>query len=200
MIRVAIVAESLRQRRELADLLGDRRRFEVIASIGALGEFRGRDRELFDIADVVLMYLATASSGASKSVDDTNAALVLLTDDDELVASLRPFRGGLALLPTTAPEHQIVGAIEAAAAGLTVLHPDRTGSFESMPYDDPLTPREREVLHMLAAGLGNKEIGARLGISDHTAKFHVSQILAKLNAGSRAEAVSIAMRRGLVPL
>jgi DNA-binding CsgD family transcriptional regulator len=69
-----------------------------------------------------------------------------------------------------------------------------------MPYDDPLTPREREVLHMLAAGLGNKEIGARLGISDHTAKFHVSQILAKLNAGSRAEAVSIAMRRGLVPL
>jgi DNA-binding NarL/FixJ family response regulator len=53
---------------------------------------------------------------------------------------------------------------------------------------------------MLAAGLGNKEIAARLHISDHTAKFHVSQILAKLTAASRAEAVSIAMRRGLVPL
>ena len=59
---------------------------------------------------------------------------------------------------------------------------------------------EREVLHMLAAGLGNKEIATRLGISDHTAKFHVSQILSKLPATSRAEAVSIAMRRGLVPL
>jgi DNA-binding CsgD family transcriptional regulator len=53
---------------------------------------------------------------------------------------------------------------------------------------------------MLAAGLGNKAIGARLGISEHTAKFHVAQILGKLDAGSRAEAVSIAMRRGLVPL
>jgi DNA-binding NarL/FixJ family response regulator len=53
---------------------------------------------------------------------------------------------------------------------------------------------------MLAAGLGNKEIGSRLHISDHTAKFHVSQILGKLGAGSRAEAVSIGMRRGIVPL
>ncbi len=200
MIRVAIVAESLRQRRELADLLRDRGRFEVIGGLGALEEIRGRDRELVDVADVVLAHLATATGIASKAIDEMNAALVLLTDDEELVASLRPFRGGLALLPTSASERQIVGAIEAAAAGLTVVHPDRAGPFESTPCDDPLTPREREVLHMLAAGLGNKEIGARLGISEHTAKFHVSQILAKLNAGSRAEAVSIAMRRGLVPL
>lgn len=75
-----------------------------------------------------------------------------------------------------------------------------SGSLQPRPAADPLTPREREVLHMLAAGLGNKEIAARLGISDHTAKFHVSQILSKLDAVSRAEAVSIAMRRGLVPL
>ena len=200
MIRVAIVAESLRQRRELADLLRDRGRFEVIASSGALDELRGRDRELAEAADIVLMHLASATGIASKAVDDMDAALVLLTDDDDLIASLRPFRGALALLPTSATEQQILGAVEAAAAGLTVIHPDRAGAIESRPCDDPLTPREREVLHMLAAGLGNKEIGARLGISDQTAKVHVSQILAKLHAGSRAEAVSIAMRRGLVPL
>ena len=200
MIRVAIVAESLRQRRALADVLRDRGRFEIIASIGALDAMGGRDHELVDVADVVLVQGATVGGSASKAIDDVNAALVLLTDDEELIASLRPFRGGFALLPTSASEQQIVGAIEAAAAGLTVVHPDRAAPFEPMPCDDPLTPREREVQQMLAAGLGNKEIGARLGISDHTAKFHVSQILAKLNASSRAEAVSIAMRRGLVPL
>ena len=200
MIRVAIVAESLRQRRELADLLRDRGRFEVIGSSGTLDELRGRDRELIEAADVVLMHLATVASVTSKAVDDRDAALVLLTDDDDLIANLRPFRGALALLPTSATEQQILGAVEATAAGLTVIHPDRAGIAESPSSDDPLTPREREVLHMLAAGLGNKEIGARLGISDHTAKFHVSQILAKLHASSRAEAVSIAMRRGLVPL
>ena len=200
MIRVALVAESLRQRRELAELLRDRGRFEVIASGGTLDELRGRDRELVEAADIVLMHLAAATATESKAIDHMDAPLVLLTDDDDLITSLHPFRGALALLPTSATEQQILGAIEATAAGLTVMHPDRAGAIESRPCDDPLTPREREVLHMLAAGLGNKEIAARLGISDHTAKFHVSQILAKLHASSRAEAVSIAMRRGLVPL
>lgn len=192
MIRVAIVAESLRQRRELADLLRERGRFEVTASVASLEDSSD--------ADVVLMQVSTTAGELLKLADDMNAALVLLTDDDELIANLRPFRGGLALLPTSATDDQIAGATEAAAAGLTVLHPDRSGSLEPMASDDPLTPREREVLHMLAAGLGNKEIAARLGMSDHTAKFHVSQIMAKLNAASRTEAVSVAMRRGLVPL
>ena len=62
----------------------------------------------------------------------------------------------------------------------------------------PLTARETEVLGMLADGLGNKIIAARLGISAHTAKFHVASIMAKLGAGSRTEAVTIGMRRGLV--
>jgi DNA-binding NarL/FixJ family response regulator len=64
----------------------------------------------------------------------------------------------------------------------------------------PLTARESEVLGMLAEGLGNKAIAARLGISTHTAKFHVASILAKLGAGSRTEAVTIGMRRGLVAI
>ena len=62
----------------------------------------------------------------------------------------------------------------------------------------PLTAREIEVLGMLAEGLGNKTIAVRLGISTHTAKFHVASILAKLGAGSRTEAVTVGMRRGLV--
>ena len=65
---------------------------------------------------------------------------------------------------------------------------------------EPLTPRESEVLQMLASGLANKEIAAKLAISEHTVKFHVASILGKLGAGSRTEAVSLGIRRGLVLL
>jgi len=91
-----------------------------------------------------------------------------------------------------------------------VLHPSElaaavpaAGSRVSRPVAElaePLTRREREVLQMLAAGLGNKEIAARLNISDHTAKFHVASILGKLGAATRTEAVALGIRRGLVLL
>ncbi len=75
--------------------------------------------------------------------------------------------------------------------------PDRSSDDDLI---EQLTRRELEVLGMLANGLGNKEVAGQLGISDHTAKFHVAQILAKLGAGSRTEAVMIAIRRGIIPI
>ena len=63
---------------------------------------------------------------------------------------------------------------------------------------EPLTARERDVLEMLAQGRGNREIAAQLRISEHTVKFHVASILGKLGAATRTEAVSIALRRGLI--
>jgi len=192
MIRVAVTTGSLRLNQALHALLRTRGRFEVITSDSSLDEFRAREGELSGAADVIVTDIPARA-------DEVGAA-VLLSDEEELVASVRPLRGGFALLPTSASADQVIAAIEATAAGLAVVHPDHTLSLSTRPSDDPLTPREREVLHLLAAGLGNKEIAGRLAISDHTAKFHVSQILAKLNAASRAEAVSIAMRRGLVPL
>ena len=65
---------------------------------------------------------------------------------------------------------------------------------------EDLTPREREVLAQLALGLPNKTIARRLGISEHTAKFHVAAVMAKLGAASRTEAVRLGARRGLVAL
>lgn len=101
------------------------------------------------------------------------------------------------------PEH-LVRAVAAAAAGLWVLDPELAGAFVRPPDDgagaEPLTPREREVLALLAEGIGNKAIAARLGISEHTAKFHVNAILAKLGVDSRAEAIVRAARLGLVVL
>ncbi len=66
------------------------------------------------------------------------------------------------------------------------------------PAPEPLTPRERQVLDLLAEGLPNKMIAARLSISDQTAKFHVASICGKLGASNRTEAVRIALRRGLL--
>ena len=195
MIRVAITAGSLRLSQTLHALLKESGRFEIVTgTMASLDEFRARETDLSAGADVMV------SDTAARTAEELDAATVVLSDEEDLLATLRPLRGGLALLPTSASAEQVIAAIEATAAGLAVVHPDHAASLAARPSDDPLTPREREVLHLLAAGLGNKEIAGRLAISDHTAKFHVSQILAKLNAASRAEAVSIAMRRGIVPL
>ncbi len=72
--------------------------------------------------------------------------------------------------------------------------------FEQAPFEEPLTPREIEVLELLAEGLPNKAIAARLGISDQTVKFHVAAICGKLGAANRTDAVRRAIRRGLVSL
>jgi len=66
--------------------------------------------------------------------------------------------------------------------------------------DEPLTPREVQVLELLAEGLPNKAIAVRLGISDQTVKFHVSSISSKLGARNRTDAVRRAVRRGLIAL
>jgi DNA-binding NarL/FixJ family response regulator len=84
---------------------------------------------------------------------------------------------------------------------VNTLVPARVSSAtEIAPLAEPLTKREREVLQMLATGLANKEIAARLAISDHTAKFHVASILGKLGASTRTEAAAIGIRHGLILL
>jgi DNA-binding NarL/FixJ family response regulator len=103
---------------------------------------------------------------------------------------------------------QIVAAVHAAAAGLRVMPVEEGMTFPPRaplhePVEEivePLTPREMDVLEMLAEGLSNKMIAHRLSISDHTAKFHVNSILAKLDAGTRTEAVTRGIRLGLIKL
>jgi DNA-binding NarL/FixJ family response regulator len=71
---------------------------------------------------------------------------------------------------------------------------------EALPLVEPLTPREAQVLQLVADGLSNKTIAARLGLSDETVKFHLASIFGKLGASNRTSAVRQAIRRGLVPL
>ena len=100
----------------------------------------------------------------------------------------------------------LLAALRAVARGLSVFDPALTGlraplrAASPAPGPEALTPREREVLALLAEGLSNKEIAERLAISDHTAKFHVNAVLAKLGVQRRTEAVVRAARLGLVTL
>ena len=139
------------------------------------------------------------------------AALVILgtLEGEERLPSLlaRPF----ALLPRDASGEQLRAALDAVTTGLLVLDPSAaerlfpapTVDTRPTPTDteaDHITPREREVLQLVAEGLPNKTIARRLAISDHTVKFHLASLMAKLNAASRTEAVHQAARRGLISL
>jgi two-component system, NarL family, response regulator YdfI len=207
-IRVALIVEAGRLRDELDAILRISDRLQSDPTLS------GADLESFDpgTADVIVCDDAPASLERAQLAHAAGVAVVVLTDDVEVAVSPRT-RSSLGLLPTSATADELVTAIEAANAGLFVTHADlideeadrvrregapAPGRAAALP--ESLTPREVEVLHALAAGLGNKEIARELQISEHTAKFHVGQILAKLGAGSRAEAVSIAMRQGLLPL
>jgi two-component system, NarL family, response regulator YdfI len=134
-------------------------------------------------------------------------ATIVLTCDERLVWTDEMLRAGVrGVLPHHVTATEIAAAIEAVSAGLLVLHPDgaQTLRLRAMPRPartergERLTARETEVLGMLAEGLGNKIIAARLGVSGHTVKFHVASIFEKLGAGTRTEAVTIGLRRGLI--
>lgn len=219
MISVFIVAASPLARFGLENLLLARQ-IEIAGSASHLDDL---DHRLDDApADVILvdatgepLELFLGSLVASGLASDFS--VVVLVEPASLAASSAPFRDGVrAFLPNDVSADQLVAALQAAASGLVVLHPAQaaaqvavngngfastaTRSRDLSELAEPLTPRESEVLQMLASGLGNKEIAAKLAISDHTVKFHVASILGKLGAATRTEAVSIGIRRGIVLL
>jgi DNA-binding NarL/FixJ family response regulator len=127
--------------------------------------------------------------------------VALAANEDAAAEALRA--GARAVLSRAAPADTVAAALVGASRGLAVLDPAVAQGWIRPPVDGPaegLTARETEVLALLAEGLGNKAIAARLGISEHTAKFHVNAILSKLGAESRAAAIVKAARLGLVAL
>jgi DNA-binding NarL/FixJ family response regulator len=140
------------------------------------------------------------------------AFMVLVDGADEENSLEALYAGARAILPRSAERNEIILAIKAVINGLVVLPRELLATLVNgaSPVDElldrndagpaPLTPRELEVLVAMADGASNKAIARRLGISFHTAKFHVAAILAKLNADSRTEAVTRAAQLGLVML
>jgi len=105
------------------------------------------------------------------------------------------------VLPMEVTTQQLAAAIAATVAGFAVTLPrSPAGPADTMVITEDLTAREVEVLRLMARGNRNKQVAALLGISEHTAKFHVSSVLAKLGAHTRTEAVTIGVTRGLVAI
>jgi DNA-binding NarL/FixJ family response regulator len=184
--------------------------FQVIGSFSVAKAFA----RLADLQpDVVLLDVGSppdeAMSIVLESLDELpGATLVILTDDVEKFLVADVLRSGVrAILPRQAKPEEIYAAIQASVAGLVAISPEALDSLlatdaEKQPEidssDEILTPREIQVLRMIAEGLGNKEIASKLGISDHTVKFHISSTFAKLGAVNRAEAVTLGIRLGLI--
>jgi two-component system, NarL family, response regulator YdfI len=212
VIRVFIVAASSLARTGTQNLFAERD-VEVVGSAANLESLAALWPDV--VADVVLIdasgeQLETLIDSLASSQIASEANVVFLNDRTESSLIVDALRTGVrAILPSHVSPDQLVAALESAAAGLIVVHPaEVNGLFPAATpasravaeLAEPLTARESEVLQMLASGLANKEIAARLLISEHTVKFHVASILGKLGAGSRTEAVALGMRRGLVLL
>ena len=209
MTRVLIGATSKIVRLELAALLTAEPGFEVVANL----PIEAALIQLEDLhPDVVVLDLESSDEGMPFALEaaemTAGPALVILTDSAENFFPVVLRSGARAMLPRDAKAEEIFAAIHASLAGLVVLDHTvfnsilpLTGSGEETTNDASdqiLTPREIEVLRMIAEGLGNKEIASKLGISDHTVKFHTSSIFAKLGASNRAEAVTLGIREGLI--
>ncbi len=178
----------------------------------------GEGADLGDVgpADVPVDAVLLADAGLLGSRPDQAMMppVVVMADevDRGLLAELRLLSApGWAVVGTDPDPGALRAAILAAVSGMAAVPAAAVSGLER-PHDaeagpagadtlvEALTPREREVLDLLGEGLSNKEIGVRLGISEHTAKFHVASVLAKLGAHTRAEAVRGGIRRGLVTL
>ena len=150
-------------------------------------------------ADVVITS-ASQDSYLNNGTDSTIATLFLSNDQlniREMTRSLRVW----GVLPTDASAEELTAAVHALSQGLIVGTSTLLFQTESEPLSHgPLTDRESEVLGLLAKGLANKQIAVALGISEHTVKFHVSSIYAKLNVTNRTEAVREGLRGGWIAL
>ncbi len=213
MIRVLIVASSSISQRGLENLLRTSTSLQVVR---VLSDFAQLSESVEELQPDVVIVEATGQDGTLpeeilKLSEEAPVAIVLLVDNANSERDMNALRNGVrAVLPRNMSPVGIVAAVEAVGAGLAVLLPEgldtllreNTASHRTVspPLVEALTPREIEVLGMMVEGWGNKEISTRLGISEHTVKFHVASIMGKLNASSRTEAVTSGIRHGLIML
>lgn len=220
MIRVLVIAPVLAVRAGLRALLGEDADIEITVEAGSLLEARDLQVSLPVPVDVLVIHDAAISQGEGEpragleSVLHPNepAGLLLLIDGETHLTRLLPGLSARAwgVLPLDSSLEELQAAVKALHHGLLVGTPALLGLVLASPAQnqlpqaatasEALTEREVQVLELLAQGLANKQIAARLGISEHTVKFHVSGIYNKLGATSRTEAVRLGVRQGLIVL
>ena len=202
-IRILVVDDHPVVRDGLAAMLNTQSDFEVV------GEASDGEEALRKVADsdpdVLLLDLEMPGVDGIETLQrlrerKARARAIVFTvfDTDERIVSAMK-AGAKGYLLKGAPRDDVFRAVRVVNEGGSLLEPLIASRFlDSINNPDALTARQKEVLKLIATGLLNKEIADRLYISERTVKFHVSEILAKLGAGNRTEAVAIATQRGLI--
>ncbi len=206
-IRVAVATTSAVRRSGLESIVRSHADLHLAGSFGTVTSLisfaGGTELDVIVIDSDSLRDLSLVSA--------SDAAIVLLTELGDARSISRLLRSGIrAILSRENQPEDVLSAIYVAYDGMVLLSTPAAENLAAVYGDQPLegedelseeiTSRETEVLRMLAEGLVNKDIAVHLGISEHTVKFHISSILDKLGASTRTEAVTLGIRRGLIPL
>ena len=203
MIRVTILSPNHALRVGLREMLSNQ------SGIKMLGEVV--DLEDVNLKETEVLILASVSSAQLNEIQVDAFGLLLLTDDQDQARQLLDSNmRAWGVISASATSDELVAAIRAVGEGLWVGAPGlMRGLMRSLRRADDLgeeslvealTAREKEVLQWMAEGLANKQIAMKLGISEHTVKFHLSSLYAKLNVSSRTEAVKRGLGLGLISL
>ncbi|CAA9435055.1 MAG: Two-component transcriptional response regulator, LuxR family [uncultured Rubrobacteraceae bacterium] len=204
-IRILVADDHPMLREGLVAVLSTQPDFEVVGEAADGSEVVRLAETL--LPDVILLDLEMPGMDGVTALEKlrengSGARVIVFTaydTDERILGSLRA--GARGYLLKGASRAELFGAVRTVHSGGSLLQPLVTGRLldhMNAPEPEPLTPRELEVLALLARGLPNKEIADSLYIGERTVKFHVSSILAKLEAGNRTEAARIAISRGLI--
>jgi DNA-binding NarL/FixJ family response regulator len=202
-LRLALAAEDPLARGALSRALSDQGAEVLLLAAGTPSELEASRGDT--VPEVVLWDVGLHPADPAQVDPPDLGAPVLALVSDEASGELALAAGARGLLYRDVAPAPLLAALHAVARGLWVFDPGLSTvraapRATALPGPEALTPREREVLALLAEGLSNKAIADRLAISEHTAKFHVNAVLAKLGVQRRTEAVVRAARLGLVTL
>jgi DNA-binding NarL/FixJ family response regulator len=204
IIRVLCVDDHPLVRKGIAAILGNEADMELIAEAengqGAVELFRRLrpDVTLMDLRMPVLDGIAAVRQIREEFPEAKIIALTSFDGDQDVYRALEAGVRGYLLKETVHAE--VLNAIRAVQSGKKLMSPEVAQRLADYFPNAALTPREIEVLTLVAQGMANKEIAGRLGTADGTVKMHVQNILAKLDATDRTHAVTIALKRGIIHL
>ncbi|MCB8944886.1 MAG: response regulator transcription factor [Ardenticatenaceae bacterium] len=206
-LHLLLIADDPLARAGLAALLADVPDCEVVGQMSSVALTADFSPDLLALPDVIIWDMGWDPADVVLDWPDLPAPVVVLLADEEQATAVyhHNLRG---ILLRDMDTDKLIAAARAVANGLLAIEPRLAKALlpatntddDDLTLDEPLTPRELEVLQRLAEGLTNKAIAIELGISEHTIKFHVNAIMGKLHAQSRTEAVVRATRLGLILL